>query len=108
MSEGYDRGELLEQLGYSRTAGTVADWDLLRTGAGNPIGNVWVKQAHDWVAKRTGTITKGFTEEEVAQRACARHPIARQRPPDNTPNALPDPTQSPQVFPFFPPTPGVQ
>ncbi len=69
LPQGYGRVELLKQLDRSESAGPGADWDLLNTGAGNPIGNLRVKEAHAWAAARSGTIRRGFTVDEVARRA---------------------------------------
>jgi serine/threonine-protein kinase HipA len=69
LPQGYGRVELLKQLGKHEAAGPAADWALLCAGAGNPIGNIRVKEAHEWVATRTGDTTHGFTMEEVASRA---------------------------------------
>ncbi|MBI3285256.1 MAG: type II toxin-antitoxin system HipA family toxin [Burkholderiales bacterium] len=69
LPQGYGRGELLKQLEREETAGPAADWALLCAGAGNPIGNIRVKEAHEWVAARTGNTIRGFSMEEVAARA---------------------------------------
>ena len=69
LPQGYGRVELLKQLGRTEAAGPAADWELLCAGAGNPIGNVRLKEAHDWVTARAGHKTHGFTMEEVADRA---------------------------------------
>jgi serine/threonine-protein kinase HipA len=69
LPQGYGRVELLKQLGRDEAAGPAADWSLLRSGAGNPVGNLRVKEAHEWVTARTGSTTRGFTMEEVATRA---------------------------------------
>ncbi|AVR98604.1 type II toxin-antitoxin system HipA family toxin [Pseudoduganella armeniaca] len=69
LPQGYGRVELLKQLERSEAAGPAADWELLCTGAGNPIGNLRVKQAHEWAMARTGSTMRGFTMEEVAHRA---------------------------------------
>lgn len=69
LPQGYGRIELLKQLERDLAAGPAADWALLRAGAGNPIGNIRVKQAHDWVSARTGAARRGFTIDEVASRA---------------------------------------
>ena len=69
LPQGHGRVELLKQLGRAEAAGPVADWELLCAGAGNPIGNVRVKEAHDWVTARAGRQTHGFTMEEVSDRA---------------------------------------
>lgn len=69
LPQGYGRVELLKQLGREGADGPAADWALLCAGAGNPIGNVRIKEAHDWVAERAGNALHGFTMEEVASRA---------------------------------------
>lgn len=69
MPQGYGRQELLKQLNRSETAEREADWDLLCAGAGNPIGNVRVKEAYDWVRERSGNVVQGFTLAKVAARA---------------------------------------
>lgn len=69
LPQGYGRIELLRQLNRSETAGREADWELLCAGAGNPIGNVRVKEAYEWVMERSGCTVRGFTQEEVAARA---------------------------------------
>lgn len=69
LPQGYGRVELLKQLGRHEAAGPAADWALLCAGAGTPIGNIRVKEAHEWVSARTGSATHGFTMEEVAARA---------------------------------------
>jgi len=69
LPQGYGRKELLRQLNRSEAAERDADWELLRAGAGNPIGNVRVKEAHEWIMERSGGSNRGFTQEEVAARA---------------------------------------
>lgn len=69
LPQGYGRMELLRQLGRDEAVGAAADWALLCAGAGNPVGNVRVKEAHEWVAAHSGGTTRGFTMEEVASRA---------------------------------------
>lgn len=69
LPQGHGRIELLKQLGRDHGAGPVADWALLCAGAGNPIGNIRVKEAHAWVAARSGDVTRGFSMDEVASRA---------------------------------------
>jgi serine/threonine-protein kinase HipA len=69
LPQGYGRKELLNQLGRDENAGPAADWDLLCAGAGNPIGNMRVKEAHAWVKERTAGQGRGFTVDEVAARA---------------------------------------
>lgn len=69
LPQGYGRVELLKQLERDEAVGPAADWALLCAGAGNPIGNVRVKEAQEWVAARSGGTTRGFTMDEVASRA---------------------------------------
>jgi serine/threonine-protein kinase HipA len=69
LPQGYGRKELLKQLERDENAGPAADWDLLCAGAGNPIGNARIREAHDWVMARTGNVVRGFTRDEVATRA---------------------------------------
>jgi serine/threonine-protein kinase HipA len=69
LPQGYGRVELLKQLGREGADGPATDWALLCAGAGNPIGNVRIKEAHDWVTERAGNALHGFTMEEVASRA---------------------------------------
>ena len=69
LPQGYGRVELLKQLGKHEAAGPAVDWALLCAGAGNPIGNIRVKEAHEWVAARSGNTTHGFTMEEIASKA---------------------------------------
>lgn len=67
LPQGFGRQELLRRLGLSTTAGVTADWKLLLAGAGNPIGNLRVKEAAQWLDAHAGAL-RGFTEDEVAQR----------------------------------------
>lgn len=70
LPQGYGRMELLRQLGLPETATADADWSLLLAGAGNPIGHLRVKEAHQWLLERTpATTTRGFSVEEVAGRS---------------------------------------
>lgn len=69
LPQGYGRKELLRQLQRDENAGPTADWDLLCAGAGNPIGNIRVKEAQAWIIERTAGTGRGFTMEEVAERA---------------------------------------
>jgi serine/threonine-protein kinase HipA len=69
LPQGFGRIELLKQLERDEGAGPAADWALLCAGAGNPIGNIRIKEAHDWVGLRSGGALRGFTREEVASRA---------------------------------------
>ena len=69
LPQGYGRVELLKQLERDEAAGPAADWALLCAGAGNPIGNIRIKEAREWVSVRTGATQRGFTTEEIASRA---------------------------------------
>jgi serine/threonine-protein kinase HipA len=69
LPQGYGRAELLRQLSLPEIAEETADWPLLCAGAGNPIGNMRVKEAHAWLAERTQNDRRGFPMEEVARRA---------------------------------------
>lgn len=69
LPQGYGRVELLKQLERDDAAGPVADWALLCAGAGNPIGNLRIKEAHAWSMARSGNRMQGFSIEEVAARA---------------------------------------
>ena len=69
LPQGYGRQELLRQLGLSERAETRADWVLLTAGAGNPIGNCRVREAHDWLQVRNHNLTpQGFALTDIAQR----------------------------------------
>lgn len=68
LPQGYGRGELLRQFGLPETAEASADWALQNAGAGNPIGNLRVKEAATWLLERTEA-ARGFTDEEVAARS---------------------------------------
>jgi serine/threonine-protein kinase HipA len=68
LPQGYGRGELLRQLGLPETAQASADWALLTAGAGNPIGNLRIKEAAQWLLDRTEA-PRGFTEDEIAARS---------------------------------------
>ena len=70
LPQGFGRQELLRRIGLAPTAGVGADWRLLRVGAGDPIGNLRVKEAAQWLAANPGA-HQGFTDDEVAQRGDA-------------------------------------
>lgn len=68
LPQGFGRAELLRQLNLSATAEAIADWPLLLSGAGNPIGNLRVKEAAQWLdAHPCGA--QGFSDDEVAARS---------------------------------------
>lgn len=68
LPQGFGRRELLRRIGLSPTADVTADWKLLLVGAGNPIGNLRVKEAATWLGTNAGG-QRGFTDDEVAERA---------------------------------------
>lgn len=68
LPQGYGRQELLRRLGQPANAEAGADWTLLRAGAGNPIGNMRIKEAWDWLAGKQAGPTRGFRFDEVAGR----------------------------------------
>ena len=68
LPQGFGREELLRRLNLSPNAEAAADWPLLLAGAGNPIGNLRVKEAADWLTRNFGAV-RGFTDAEVAQRS---------------------------------------
>lgn len=70
LPQGFGRQELLRRIGQSPTAGAGADWPLLLAGAGNPIGNLRVKEAAQWLDAHAGGF-RGFSDDEVAQRGDA-------------------------------------
>ena len=66
LPQGFGREELIRRIKLSPTAAEEADWRLLLTGAGNPIGNLRVKEAAQWLKGNAG-VSRGFTDAEVAQ-----------------------------------------
>lgn len=68
LPQGYGRQELLRQLNLSARAEESADWPLLLAGAGNPIGNMRVKEAADWLAQQEQQPLTGFSVQQVASR----------------------------------------
>ena len=68
LPQGYGRAELLRQLNLPEGMAASADWRLLLTGAGNPVGHLRIKEAAQWLAERAGP-KRGFTDAEVADRA---------------------------------------
>jgi len=68
LPQGFGREELLRRLNLSPTAAEEVDWRLLKAGAGNPIGNLRVKEAAEWLQQNTGAI-RGFTDDQVAARS---------------------------------------
>ena len=69
LPQGYGRKELLNQLGFSINAEEQADWPLLKSGAGNPIGNLRIKEADDWLQDHFPTVKpRGFSLSEIIER----------------------------------------
>jgi serine/threonine-protein kinase HipA len=68
LPQGFGRQELLRQLGMPETAAASADWRLLLAGAGNPIGNIRVREAADRLKEHALVDRRGFTEDEVVER----------------------------------------
>lgn len=69
LPQGHGRQELLRQLELPATAEHSADWPLLLAGAGNPIGNMRIKEAALWLQQQNPGATTGFTFAEVAARS---------------------------------------
>lgn len=67
LPQGYGRQELLRRIELPPTSGISADWRLLQVGAGNPIGNLRIKEAAAWLGTKAGPL-RGFTDDEVAER----------------------------------------
>lgn len=68
LPQGFGRQELLRRLGMPETAAASADWRLLLAGAGNPIGNIRVREAAERLMDHAANDRRGFTEEEVVGR----------------------------------------
>ncbi|WP_417070048.1 type II toxin-antitoxin system HipA family toxin [Niveibacterium terrae] len=68
LPQGFGREELLRRLDLPEASAEAADWRLLLAGAGNPIGNLRIKEAASWLADRQGEL-RGFSDEEVAERS---------------------------------------
>jgi len=71
LPQGFGRQELLRQLGMPETSAASADWRLLLAGAGNPIGNLRVREAADRLKEHALRDRRGFTEAEVIERGDA-------------------------------------
>lgn len=70
LPQGFGRQELLKYLGYAESAEKSGDWDLLLTGAGNPIGHLRIKEAYEWLQQqKPDFIRQGFTQADIAQRS---------------------------------------
>jgi len=68
LPQGFGREELLRRIGLPERAEQSADWPLLKAGAGNPIGNLRIKEAAQWLERHAGP-TQGFADDEVAARS---------------------------------------
>jgi len=68
LPQGFGRHEMLRRLEIPATAQESADWRLLKAGAGNPIGNLRIKEAALWLFTNGGP-TRGFSAQEVALRS---------------------------------------
>lgn len=68
LPQGYGREEFLRRLNFPSRAAEEVDWQLLKAGAGNPIGNLRVKEAAEWLQQNPGTV-QGFTDDQVAARS---------------------------------------
>ena len=70
LPQGYGRKELLRRLGRPEYEEESADWSLLRIGASNPIGNLRVKEAHEWLLQQySDQLVQGFSLQEIIERS---------------------------------------
>lgn len=67
LPQGFGRQELLRQLSLPETATYSADWALLLAGAGNPIGNLRIKEAAER-NQHAHTAVTGFHYSDIANR----------------------------------------
>ena len=68
LPQGYGRKELLKKLGYSEYSQEPADWSLLKAGASNSIGNLRIKEAHEWILSEcVDQPIIGFPLQEIIQ-----------------------------------------
>src|SRR5690606_38690375 len=69
LPQGYGRKELLRQLNFSENTQEQADWALLKAGAGNPIGNLRIKEAYEWLQGQFPVHKNhGFSLDQVVER----------------------------------------
>lgn len=69
LPQGYGRKELLRQLNFSENTQEQADWALLKAGAGNPIGNLRIKEAYEWLQGQFPVRqNRGFSLNQVVER----------------------------------------
>lgn len=70
LPQGYGRKELLKKLGHPEYEEEPADWRLLKAGASNPIGNLRIKEAHEWLLTQySDQLARGFPLHEIIQRS---------------------------------------
>jgi len=70
LPQGYGRKELLRRLGRPEYEEESADWPLLKIGASNPIGNLRVKEAHEWLLHQySDQLVQGFSLQEIIERS---------------------------------------
>lgn len=68
LPQGFGRKELLHQLNFPENTQQHADWALLNAGASNPIGNLRIKEASEWLTKNYPNKIHGFTLKEITDR----------------------------------------
>jgi serine/threonine-protein kinase HipA len=70
LPQGYGRAELLRQLELPEPSGANVEWPLLLAGAGNPIGNLRIREAREWLDSQTPPDhAHGFTAQAIAARS---------------------------------------
>ena len=70
LPQGYGRKELLKKLGRPEYEEESADWSLLKVGASNPIGNLRIKEAHEWLlTQQSDQLVQGFSIQEIIERS---------------------------------------
>ncbi|CAM8626189.1 HipA Toxin module HipA, protein kinase of phosphatidylinositol 3/4-kinase superfamily [Burkholderiales bacterium] len=65
LPQGFGRQHLIQRLGYPSDPEGRVDWQLLCSGAGNPIGNLRVREAADWLSSQP-RLERGFTDEDLS------------------------------------------
>lgn len=68
LPQGFGRQRLLRQMGLPETAGASADWALLSVGAGNPVGNVRIREAAERFGRHVVDDRTGFAWDEIVAR----------------------------------------
>lgn len=64
LPQGFARQHLIQRLGYVSDPEGPVDWQLLCCGAGNPIGNLRVREAAHWLASQP-RVNQGFADEDL-------------------------------------------